>query len=74
MDKGVESGCEGKHRQLLVLLETEEGGGKCGEIKWRGHVCDGWEVCILDRSLQCGFGEEVPEWGAGNQLKEMMST
>lgn len=51
MDKGMESGYEGKHRQLMVLLEIEED-GKGGEIRQGGHVCDGSEVCFLDRSLQ----------------------
>lgn len=42
MDKGVESGCGGSHRQLMVLPEIEEGDGKCGAIRQRGCVC----VCL----------------------------
>ena len=37
MNRGVESGCRGSHRQqLTVLLEPEEGDEKCGEIRQRG--------------------------------------
>ena len=36
-NKGVESGCGGNHRQQwMVLLEPEEGDGKCEEMRQEG--------------------------------------
>lgn len=33
-----------------------------------------WEICILGRSQQCGFGEEELRTGSGSLLEVMMST
>lgn len=32
-----------------------------------------WDICILDRSLQCGFGKAEPRMGTRNHLEDVMS-